>query len=299
LAIGARRETSADWTLTFTGPEDVASFQRLLARISRGARQGVVTRLAFVVPPGAGWPLPAYELALATARRLDRRGVRDAVRLTLVTAEERPLEVFGARASAAIADDLRSAGITVISGVVETRWSWGRLHLRPAGSVAVERVVGLPRLRGPWIAGVPADADGFMKTHSDGRVVGLRDVYAIGDATTYPVKQGGVGCQQADLVAGAIAAEAGGRDLPPPVEPALRAQLWDDERGRGLAIDLADGRPVGEGKTWRTAALWPWHHKVSCRFLSPFLEDLVGHAPSSALPQPMEKLDERRRWTDT
>jgi sulfide:quinone oxidoreductase len=163
-----------------------------------------------------------------------------------------------------------------MTGVVATRWSRGRLELSPAGAVETEHVVALPTLRGRRVTGVPADADGFIRTHADGRVVGLDDVFAIGDATTYPVKQGGVGCQQADLVARTIVAHARGRRPPAPVEPVLRAQLWDDELGRGFAAELAGGRPVGQGETWRTATLWPLHQKVPCRFLAPFLEDAMG-----------------------
>jgi len=159
---------------------------------------------------------------------------------------------------------------------VGTGRSWGRLHLRPARSVGADRVVSLPRLRGPGLEGVPADAEGFIETRGDGRVAGLDDVYAIGDATTFPVKQGGVACQQADNVAGIIAADVGRRHATEPFEPVLLAQLWDDERGRGLSTHLAGGRPAGPGATWRTADLWPWHHKVSCRFLASFLEEAVG-----------------------
>ena len=58
-----------------------------------------------------------------------------------------------------------------------------------------------------------------------GRVRGLEDVYAAGDATTCPIKQGGVAAQQADAAAEAIAARLG-RDLDPrPFRPVLRGLL--------------------------------------------------------------------------
>jgi sulfide:quinone oxidoreductase len=278
LAVGARHVTSIASSITFGAPRDVFPVQRLLAGILRDARRGAVTELVFVVPPRCGWPLPGYELALATARRLERRGVRDAVRITLVTAEKHPLEVFGAGASAAVADDLRDVGITTLTGAVASEWSGGRLHLRPAGSVAADRVVSLPSVRGPGLAGIPSDAHGFIRTDRSGRVVGLEDVFAVGDAADFPVKQGGVGCQHADTVAALIAAQAGYRP-DPPADLVLRAQLWDDERGRALRAVLIDGRATDEGTTWRTAALWPWHRKIACRFLSPVLEDLLGPPP--------------------
>jgi sulfide:quinone oxidoreductase len=41
------------------------------------------------------------------------------------------------------------------------------------------------------------------------RVEGLEDVYAAGDLTTFPIKQGGLAAQQADVVAQTIAASLG------------------------------------------------------------------------------------------
>ena len=45
-------------------------------------------------------------------------------------------------------------------------------------------------------------------------MLGVPDVFAAGDATAEPVKQGGLATQQADAAAEAIAAEAGAADRP-------------------------------------------------------------------------------------
>jgi sulfide:quinone oxidoreductase len=42
-------------------------------------------------------------------------------------------------------------------------------------------------------------------------VLGLTDVYAAGDLTQFPLKQGGTAAQQADAAASSIAADAGAR----------------------------------------------------------------------------------------
>ncbi len=63
----------------------------------------------------------------------------------------------------------------------------------------------LPRLRGPRIGGIPQTFDGFVPVDSFGMVSGTQDVYAAGDITTFPVKQGGIAAQQADAAAEAIA----------------------------------------------------------------------------------------------
>ena len=50
--------------------------------------------VAFVIPWGAVWSLPAYELALLTAIHVRARDVQG-VELTLVTPEVEPLQLFG------------------------------------------------------------------------------------------------------------------------------------------------------------------------------------------------------------
>ena len=53
----------------------------------------------------------------------------------------------------------------------------------------------------PDCAAFPADRDGFIHTDRHGGVPGMDGVFAAGDATTFPIKQGGLAAQQADAVA--------------------------------------------------------------------------------------------------
>jgi sulfide:quinone oxidoreductase len=90
-------------------------------------------------------------------------------------------------------------------------------------------VIALARLQGPRIAGLPADADGFIPVDPHGRVTGARDVFAAGDATAGPIKQGGLAAQQADAAAETIAAEAGAPVAPRPCRRVLRAVVLTGE----------------------------------------------------------------------
>jgi len=74
--------------------------------VVREVEAGRVLRVAFIVPPAASWALPLCELALMSARRAGS----DAA-MTLVTAEERPLLIFGKAASASVAALLAQAGV--------------------------------------------------------------------------------------------------------------------------------------------------------------------------------------------
>ena len=109
LCLGARPVTGIPGALMFRGPADEEAFSALL----HDARAGQLERLVFALPAGASWPLPLYELALLTAVHLADAGT--SVALTLVTPEERPLQLFGGAASEAVAELLESHGITLLT----------------------------------------------------------------------------------------------------------------------------------------------------------------------------------------
>ena len=187
LAIGARSDTSIPGSVTIAGPGYTSRFRTVL----RELEERRIRRVAFAVPPGASWPLPLYELALMTATRVAERGLRK-VELSLVTPEEAPLEIFGARASRAVADLLMERGVGLHTARHPAEFRDGELRFIPSGGVAAERVISLPRLLGPEIPGIPHDAQGFIPVDLHGLVQGELDIYAAGDATTCPIKQGGV-----------------------------------------------------------------------------------------------------------
>jgi sulfide:quinone oxidoreductase len=64
----------------------------------RDIDEGYTKRLAIVVPLGAVWPLPAYELALMTAGEAREMG-HDDVQVTVVTPEPGPLSLTRAASS--------------------------------------------------------------------------------------------------------------------------------------------------------------------------------------------------------
>src|SRR5438105_2987747 len=104
VATGARREAAFQYGLTFRGFGESDEMRALVEDVEHGR----ASRVAFVVPPGAAWSLPIYELALMTA---DRASTRADAELTVVTPEERPLAIFGSTASDDVASMLDAAGI--------------------------------------------------------------------------------------------------------------------------------------------------------------------------------------------
>jgi sulfide:quinone oxidoreductase len=85
----------------------------------------------------------------------------------------------------------------------------GSLALGSGEMIAADRVVAAPKLRARRFTGVPAGRSGFVPVDEAGTVLGLNDVYAAGDITTFPIKAGGLATQQADVIAQTIAAGLG------------------------------------------------------------------------------------------
>ena len=283
VAIGAQPTTSIPGSITIKGPGYTSRFRTVLRELQHRA----VKRVAFAVPPGASWPLPLYELALMTAVEVAKRGLRG-VELSIVTPEDAPLELFGTAASQATRTLLDERGIELHASQYPAQFRAGELSLVPSGSIRAERVVSLPRLQGPNLAGLPADAEGYIPVDLHGRVDGQQGVYAAGDATTSPIKQGGVATQQADAAAEAIAAEAGAPLVPKPFRPVLRGLLLTGSTPRYMRAEVSGGR----GEDWAVSehALWWPPSKIAGRWLAPYLalhHDELEDAPAG-LPVDVE-----------
>jgi sulfide:quinone oxidoreductase len=273
VAVGAHPEAQLPEALTFTGHREAADVRTLVDGIAEAAARGAWTDLVVVVPAGSGWPLAAYEIALMARAHLVERGYGEGGRITVVTAEDSPLAAFGPEASEAVARALREAGIAVHTGAVVRDWRWGRLELAGGGPLAADRVIAMPSLRGPAIEGLPSDSHGFVRSAPDGAVSGAPGVWAVGDAGSFPVKQGGIACQQADTAAAEIARGLGADVEPVPFEPTLRGWVWDGGGGHFLRADLRGGHDESPGTASRDP-LWSPVSKVAGRFLGPFLEGL-------------------------
>jgi sulfide:quinone oxidoreductase len=224
------------------------------------------------VPAGPVWPLPAYELALMTIGEARAMG-QDDVEVTVVTPERAPLALFGDQAGSAVAEELKAAGVRLETGAV-ARVVSGGLMLDPEGrKLDVQRVVAVPRLRGPGIEGLAADQDGFVEAGTDALVAGCERTWAAGDGVVSPVKFGGLATHQARRAVAAVARLAGVEYVPEPGEPVLHGQLLVGGRARRL-------RP---GSDAPAAPLWWPEGKVAGEYLPKWL---VAHGTA---PRPRHR----------
>ena len=264
VAVGAQPAVAIPGSVIVKGPGYTSRFRTVLRELDERR----IRRVAFAVPAGASWPLPLYELALMTAAHIAERGLRK-VELSIITPEQEPLQIFGPAASSAVRELLDERNIDFRGGRYPSEARDGELVLVPGPNIAAERVVSLPRLHGRSFPGLPSDPEGFIPTDLHGLVEGQADVYAAGDATTSPIKQGGVATQQADAVAEAIAARVGALVDPRPFRPVLRGLLLTGGAGQFMRAEVSGGQD--HPSVTSTHSLWWPPSKIAGRWLAPYL----------------------------
>jgi sulfide:quinone oxidoreductase len=255
LALGARSVPAFDHGTVF----EPKSYDEVL----RDLRDNLADDVTVVVPDGVLWSLPAYELALMTAAFGQAAGAR----VRIVTGEESPLAIFGREASEAVADRLAEAGVTVTTGVVPDVPQDGLVHTG-AHWLPTARIVSLPIPVGPRLRGVPCTEAGYLDCDQHGRLRSVPDVWAAGDGTAQPIKQGGLAAQQADAAAADIARRAGASTRPRPFRPVLRGLLRTQSGPLYLRRALGG---EGFGPTVSAEPLWWPPSKVASRRLTAHL----------------------------
>ncbi|MET0687188.1 MAG: FAD-dependent oxidoreductase [Solirubrobacteraceae bacterium] len=266
LAPGARAVDGVPGATTWRPGGDPAVYGGLL----RDLEEGYARKLAIVVPPGATWPLPAYELALMTAG--EAAGMGRPAEIVVVTPEPEPLALLGPAASAAVAEELGRAGIALRTGVLATVED-GTLVLEPGGErIEGARIYSVPRLLGPAITGLPVDDEGFVLTDDDARVEGCTRTWAAGDGVRSPLKFGGLATHEARRAVAGIAAALGLGHVPDPGEPVVHGRLLTGHGARRL-------RGRGDGDA---APLWWPAGKVAGEHLPRWLHEqgLVPQGPA-------------------
>jgi sulfide:quinone oxidoreductase len=289
ITLGARMQEGVPGALTFRGLEDRTALRELVD----DAAAGRLRSLTFALPTLAAWPLPLYELALMTKIRLEDTGATT-VRVDLVTPESQPLGLFGPEASTSIKSLLETRGVGLHTETTPVVFRNGALLVVPGRALRTDRVVSLPVPEGRLIPGMPDGGRGFVRTDPYGRVEGREDVFAAGDITTFPLKQGGIATQQADAAAASIAALAGAPVQPRPFRPVLRGLLLTGLSPRFMSASLLD-----DSSEVDTEPLWWPPAKIVGRYLAPFLAEHIGlsaEPPPGALAASPVQVDVELEW---
>ena len=274
VCVGARAVRALPGAISFRGGRDAAAVRAALDAVQPD--DGAT--IAFAIPFGAFWTLPLYELAILSAARLRERGVR--ARVVMTSPEAVPLEAFGAEASTAVASLLDARGIEFVARARAIAADAGDLELDDGQRIPAQTVITLPNLVGRRVPGLRQDAAGFIAVDDHGRVPGADGVYAAGDVTTFPLKQGGLATQQADAAVEAMLAALGLPIVPRPFEPVLKGVLYTEGEPTYLRAT-----PDGRGSEPRAYAMWWPPSKIAGRYLAPYLA-IRGGAPRAPEVRP-------------
>jgi sulfide:quinone oxidoreductase len=274
VCVGARPVRTIPGAIVFRGGRDAKVVGAVLDDIRPGGR----ATIAFAAPTGVFWTLPLYELAILAAARLRLRGTR--AHVVLATPERDPLEAFGPVASATVSELLDARGIEFVGGARPVAADAGELELDDGDRMAASAVIALPGLQGRRIPGVAQDGMGFVAVDEHQRAPGADDVYAAGDITTFPLKQGGLAAQQADAAAEAILAALGLPIVARPFEPVLKGVLYTDGQPAYLRAPTPAGAPAP-----RPYSMWWPPSKIAGRHLAPYLALRAG-APRAPEQRP-------------
>ncbi len=232
LAVGTRlawpRGDGIHWG---RGEEGAQAFAELLAEVEGGAPK----RIGLIVPRHACWPVDAYELALVLAAAAP---APDAAQIHVVTAEERPLELFGGAASEAITVELEQARIELTTGSQDVE------------TLLFDQVVSIPAPAGAHVEGVPHVGRGLVPVTPGSRVEGTERVWAAGDCTPLALKHALLAARQADVAVDQITAAIRGTDMPGLLpEPRLQGVIVFPGRSLSGSVWIRSGEP-------RTHCLW-------------------------------------------
>jgi sulfide:quinone oxidoreductase len=274
-----------DHAISTWTPEDMlrlrAGFERVLQRAGGGDRQ----RVLFLIPPNNKCAGPLYEIVLMFETWLRRKGGRVAAEITWATFEDTYIQAFGPRLHDVVTDEFERRSIEGrTSWVVDSVDSKG-VEFHNGERLEYDLLVSFP----PYVAstpfpGLPADDRGFLRTDlASRRLVDHPEIYAVGDAGDFPVKQAFLTFLQGDAAAAHIAADILGAEPETSFDPVSMCIMEQFDKATFAKVPLrltgdpahpievrpdADGDyRVGSSKVWRmgkkmlgTSVPWRFRH---------------------------------------
>lgn len=207
---------------------------------------------------GARLPVPVYETAFALARRLEERGERERVKITVVTPAG-PDSELGEQAGAALTKALAAHQIELLPDFPIETITRNRVFTKHGDKLDFNLLMLLPPFRGSSAANYTGSTDclNYLLVDRAMRVVGHKGLYAVGDCVNFDgPKMGHMAVRQGEVAAANLLAEIEGRE---PLaryshelkliieEPGansiyLQKEIWTDEPGI-----------VREGRFWSWA----------------------------------------------
>lgn len=207
---------------------------------------------------GARLPVPVYESAFALARRLEEKGERERVKITVVSPTTLDSELGDVTAASAIKEALDAHQIEFLPNLrIESLTE--SFAITKGNAINFDLLMLVPPFRGSSAASYLGitNEEGYIHVDSTMRVAGQDRIYAVGDCTNFDgPKMGHMAVRQAEVAAANLTAEIEGH--PPVARYQHEMRFVVDEFGSDslyLHKDLSTDEPatVRQGRFWRWA----------------------------------------------
>lgn len=215
---------------------------------------------------GTRLPVPVYETAFALARRLEERGEREQVKITVVSPDALGSEFGDREAAIALEKAFAAHQIEFVSNFPIEVVTQNAVATRNGHTINHDLLMLLPPFRGSAAASYAGvtDDEGYIEVDSTMRVIGAERIYAVGDCVNLPgPKLGHMATNQGEVAALNLAAEIAGRE---PFAHYLHELKLVIDEAAGDSIFLVKDVGKGGPATIRQGTFWSWAKRAQKQY---------------------------------
>ncbi len=210
---------------------------------------------------GARLPVPVYETAFALARRLEERGERERVKITVVTPDGLD-SALGVDAGVALNKALAAHQIELLHNFPISTVTRNSVFTRHGDTVNFDLLMLVPPFTGSSAASYmgATDSFGYILVDRTMRVIDHEGIYAVGDCVNFDgPKMGHMAVRQGEVAAANLIAEIEGREAVAYYSHEMRFVI---EAPGGDSIYLHKDVWTEEPGTIRQGRFWSWAKRV-------------------------------------
>ena len=272
------------YALTVWTPKEMLKLKEGYTKLVENATSGKKQKVLFLVPPNNKCSGPLYESVLMLDTWLNRKKVKDNVDITWATFEHGYIQAFGPRLNEVVEKEFNHRSIRGIKEEIVKEVKSDRVIFTSGTALEYDLLVSFP----PYIASttfksLPSDDRGFISCNRETRQVeGNPDIYVVGDAGNFPIKQAFLALLQGDAVGAHLSERILGKEPISKFTPtsmcvmeqfdkATFAQVplhytEDPKKPIEVNMELASKYKVGSSPIWRFGKVLlgyylPWRYR--------------------------------------
>ena len=261
---GLKEHAVTIWT-----PTEMEKVGEGIREVIANAKAGKPQKVLYLVPPKNKCSGPLYEMVFMLDSHLRKLKLRKLVDISYASVEHTYIQAFGERLHQHVTEEFKKRGITGYLERSVEKIEPRKAVFKSGQSLPFDLLISFP----PYIAAMqwdalPSDDRGFVKTNAGTRQVeGHPDVYAIGDAGDFPVKQAFLALLQADTAAEHVSQRVLHEDPTARFDPVSMCIMEEFNQATFAKVplyttgdpdwpvkvreDVPDLYKVGTGKIWR------------------------------------------------